>query len=274
MKGLRFLLILIILPGSLLAQKSYERTWEIPFFLGASNYLGDLAPDIAPQETRIVLGAGIKRVFNGYFSASLMFNYGMIGGHDANFKSLAARNLSFQSQIFEFGPQFEFNFFRLSSLYHGNRFTPYLYTGFVVFHFDPTADFDGKTFHLQNLSTEGEGIVKGVSNPYKLWSEAIPIGAGFKYKLSPQWMLALHGAWRTTFTDYLDDVSGLYADKALLLDAKGPEAVALSDRSGEKTGEYNGYAGKQRGSRDTKDWYIFAGFTLSYIIQKSSCYSF
>jgi hypothetical protein len=273
MKYLRFILLLVF-PVTLTAQKSYDRAWEIPFFLGASNYIGDLAPDISPKETRVAIGAGIKRDFNGYLSASLMFNYGLISGNDADFKSLAQRNLSFTTSIFELGPQIEFNFFKISNLYHGNRFSPYLYTGFVIFHFDPKADFDGKTYHLQPLSTEGQGVVPGAPKPYKLWSTAIPIGAGFKYKLSPQWMLALHGAYRTTFTDYLDDVSGQYPDKAALLAAKGPVAAALSDRSGEKGGEYIGYTGNQRGSRDTKDWYIFAGFTLSYIIQKSTCYSF
>jgi hypothetical protein len=273
MKYIRLIIVFFALPLGAVAQHQ-DRTWEIPFFLGGSNYLGDLAPDISPKETRVVLGAGIKRNFNGYFSASLMLNFGFIGAKDADFKSLAPRNLEFESQIFEIGPQFEFNFFRLSNSYKGNRFSPYLYTGISLFHFDPVAHFQDKTYHLQQYNTEGQGLTDDAQKPYALWNFAIPIGAGFKYKITNQWVLALHGAFRTTFTDYLDDVSGNYPDKHLLEDKKGPIAVALSDRSGEKSGEYIGIQGFQRGSADTNDWYVFAGFTLSYILQKSSCYSF
>ncbi len=66
---------------------------------------------------------------------------------------------------------------------------------------------------------------------------------------------------RKTYTDYLDDVSTTYADKAILSE-NGVLAVILSDRSPGASND--NFIGKQRGnSRDT-DKYMFAGITLSF----------
>jgi hypothetical protein len=73
------------------------------------------------------------------------------------------------------------------------------------------------------------------------------------------------------FTDYLDDVSGNYADSASLLAAKGPLAVKYSYRGNEVPGSApgypdNGYATKnaERGNPKTKDWYYLTGLHVTF----------
>ncbi len=75
--------------------------------------------------------------------------------------------------------------------------------------------------------------------------------------------------YRNPTTDYLDDVSGNYADKARFI---SPLAAALSDRSGEKTGIYTGAAGTQRGDGRKRDTYLFVNFTLSFTFVTANCY--
>jgi len=76
--------------------------------------------------------------------------------------------------------------------------------------------------------------------------------------LSRNWSIALESTFRSTKTDYLDDVSGFYADPQVLREQRGELAAALADRSlqeGDKKATY-------RGNPANKDWYIFTGITL------------
>ena len=68
---------------------------------------------------------------------------------------------------------------------------------------------------------------------------------------------------RKTFTDYFDDVSGLYPDLAALA-AVSPEAAQMSDKSGFPQGINNSSYGLQRGDASNKDWYTVTGIILTY----------
>lgn len=259
-------IFLLLFPVVLIAQRQ-EKSWEIPFFIGGSNYIGDLAPDLLPSETKMVIGAGVKRNFNNYIGLGLHFNYGSVSASDKNFDYLAPRNLDFKSTITEIALEAEFNFFRFGSGYRSSKFSPYLSTGLGLFYFNPITEFEGNVYHLKNMHTEGQTIIDGAPHPYSLYNFAVLLGGGVKYKLNETWILSVNGAYRSTFTDYLDDVGGVYPDKNQLPTI----AAALSDRSGDNN---IGIKGSQRGNPDTNDWYIFAGFTLSYLIKASPCYTF
>lgn len=251
-----------------------QKTMELGFFGGISNYIGDLAPDVAIQESRPAIGISLKKNVSPYFSYGAWMNLGSIAGNDKDFKYLAVRNLSFHSVVFEISPQMEFNFLPFAVGINKRKFTPYLFTGLSLFYFDPRATYQNKTYRLQPLSTEGQGLQSGAPAPYSLWQLAIPLGAGVKYNLNERWNIMFSCGYRATFTDYLDDVSNTYPDTKLLEQKKGSVAAALSDRSGEANDVYIGITGKQRGNPDRKDWYIFTGVTLSYIIGQGPCYQF
>ena len=68
---------------------------------------------------------------------------------------------------------------------------------------------------------------------------------------------------RKTFTDYLDDVSSIYVDQNILLQARGPKAVEMAYRGDELAGgqPYPNH-GEQRGTPSEMDWYYFFGINF------------
>ena len=174
-------------------------------------------------------------------------------------------------------------------------FVPYLFVGVGGFYFNPKAqapaDFGGPGtwVALQPLRTEGVS--------YSLIQVNVPFGVGFRYKASPRWDISFEIGYRFLFTDYLDDVSGNYADPSTL---PSPLARAMANRTTEinsASGNFrdlnrvlndigysvitkraadgslyrtvNGYeAAEKRGSPNEKDWYLVTGFHFNYILVK------
>jgi hypothetical protein len=149
------------------------------------------------------------------------------------------------------------------------KFSPFLYAGIAVFHYDPYAyDTLGRLLYLQPLSTEGEGLPQYPDQkPYSLTQFAIPVGGGIKFRVSENIILAYEIGFRKTFTDYLDDVSSYYVDQAILQNAKGGQAVEMAYRGNElKGGAPYPPAGTKRGSAKTKDIYYYTGIRVSIAI--------
>ncbi|MGZ5282483.1 MAG: DUF6089 family protein, partial [Bacteroidia bacterium] len=170
------LFFILFFPLHLLAQS--KGNWEVGLFAGASNYQGDLAPNIVLSETKPVVGALLKRAVSEYFAYGVVLNYGVISGNDKNFDHLKPRNIHFQSEVFEISPQLEFNFFRFGTSPRAHKFTPYVFAGLSYFKFNPKAKLNDEWVRLQPLTTEGQGIINGAPKKYNLWQLAIPFGAG------------------------------------------------------------------------------------------------
>ncbi len=247
------------------------QNWEGGLFVGASNYKGDLAPNVVPGETHPAIGVFVKRNLSPFFSFALTAKQGTISGDDENFSHLEDRNLSFESNLTEVSAIIEFNFFPFLKGLGADQFTPYVYSGFAFYRFEPTTTINGQTFDLKDLRTEGQGTRSDGPGNYSKLQPAIPIGGGFKLQLNRRLNLTLKLGYRATFTDFLDDVSTDYPSKDILASAKGDRAVSLSDRSVDEW--YTG-KGKQRGNSQNNDWYLFTGFTFSYNIKNPECYEF
>ena len=81
--------------------------------------------------------------------------------------------------------------------------------------------------------------------------------------INKKWSVGGEISFRKTFTDYIDDVSGKYYDKAKLAAAYGPVSAALSDPNlGDIKGQTN--TGFQRGDVRYKDAYMFITVTVGY----------
>jgi hypothetical protein len=269
MSTIRSLIFLLLFPFVLNAQR-----WEIGFQMGASNYQGDLAPDIILSESHLSGGIFLKKNVNQFFSHTFLLNESLISGDDKNFNSLKARNLSFQTYITEFSYRFEFNFFPFSFGLHPQSFTPYVFIGLSGFKYEPKALYNGTLVKLNPLDTEGKLVSDEKKYKYLLYQLAIPIGGGFKFLLNDNLVLGINVSFSSAFTDYLDDVSTTYYDHTILEERNGQLSAALSDRSDEVLSQSIGYLGKQRGRSDLKDWYIVAGIALSYKIKNAACYEF
>ncbi|MBI1308026.1 MAG: outer membrane beta-barrel protein [Bacteroidetes bacterium] len=288
-KVLPVVCLIALMPDSQAQGWKRESSLEFGLMFGGSNYKGDLVPKFFESRGTHANG-GILIRYNPVqrFSFRLGVNYGSISGDDNWYgedEVRAARNLHFKSDIWDIHAGFDINLntFR----YKQERgIIPHLILGIAVFKFNPMAQFtydpsswqatalqsydnlqsrDGDWVELQPIGTEGQETTEyNDLKRYSLTSFAIPVGAGFKFKLSRQWTFGIEYTTRITFTDYLDDVSGKYVEPVFLESQYGPISAAMSDRS--KT---QNLAGTQRGDDSKRDLYSIFGVTLTYRIMRS-----
>ncbi|TMI85242.1 MAG: hypothetical protein E6H10_03875 [Bacteroidetes bacterium] len=251
----------------LLASILFSQKVHIGVFGGMSAYQGDLTDKIFPKKvTNGVVGLSVNYELTEQFMIRGGFNYSIVGGADrfSDDDSLRARNLAFETKLTEFSAIGEYYFFNL----YDQKFSPYLFAGFAVYHFNPYAyDVNKQKVFLKPLSTEGEGLSQYPDRkPYALTQPAIPFGGGVKYAFTDNLRLGLELGMRKLFTDYFDDVSTTYVDPNDLLAAKGQLAVDMSYRADELPGGNPVYPSKgaQRGGATHKDWYYFFGLHLTY----------
>ncbi len=286
-----------------------KRYTSIGFSVNAMNYFGDITPaenftSTDLQFTRYNLGVHVSRRLTPRFTSRFSFNYGRVKGDDYNsqdptdnnarFRYL--RNASFRTSIYELSAVGIIDLIENRQSYlRRPEFVPYVFGGVAGFYYNPKTQapegFGGPNnwVALQPLHTEGKS--------YSLFQIAIPFGVGFRYKASPRWDVSFEIGYRFLFTDYLDDVSGNYADPSTL---SSDLARAIANRTTEvnsaggnfrdlervksdigyseltfKDANDNSYqsiqgyeAGQKRGSPNEKDWYMVTGFHLNYILVK------
>lgn len=234
-------------------------------FAGIANYQGDLVHSVFASPKAAV---GISAAFT--VSPRLSIRTGLTFAKVAGADSLSSeyyrgRNLSFQSPVTELSLMAEYNLFNLDNI----KWTPYAFAGISGYHFNPfTYDGVGRKIYLQPLGTEGQGISGYNAKLYALNGFAIPFGGGIKVMLSDKIQLGFETGLRKLFTDYLDDVSGNFADPQDLLQARGQQAVDLAFRGDEVAGSTQAYPpkGETRGSPRRKDYFYFTGLHLTFEI--------
>ena len=232
----------------------------IGFFLGEMNYQGDLNPNsFTFAHSKATTGITIRQSLNRWISFKGGFAIGHIDAADQyNRDYLKTRNLSFRATIKEISIGLETSLLDLSTAH----FTPYVFGDIVLYHFNPWAyDMSGNKVFLQPLSTEGQGLSQfPEQKPYKLTQIALGFGFGARYAINDNMNIGVEILQRKTFTDYLDDVSSIYVDRNVLLQAKGAKAVEMAYRGDEIPGglPYPNH-GEQRGTPSEMDWYYFFG---------------
>ncbi|MBC8173784.1 MAG: hypothetical protein H7X71_07755 [Chitinophagales bacterium] len=242
---------------------------EMGIFGGGAVYNGDLSHHaIELSEVHPAFGIKAATPLNAYFALSLNARYTTLTGTDDNSQkpAFAARNLDFRTTFIEAGLTFECFLFGYDPL-HQKIFSPFIYTGVNWFHFNPTTEYNGVTYELQPLGTEGQGTSAFPDRtPYALSQVSIPMGAGLKYAVSRTFNIALSFTANKTFTDYIDDVSTTYVDETTLTAENGALSFELSNRTDEYLNSeplpYDEF--HPRGNPAYKDWYGYGGITLSY----------
>ncbi|MEM9819982.1 MAG: DUF6089 family protein [Bacteroidota bacterium] len=265
MKKLHFILLLCCCTLTSFAQ----RGWELGGTVGVAYYFGDLNTTFDLGSPGLMAGLAARYNFNNRLCLKMSANYLTISADDANSSNSfeRARNLNFQSNIIDGTFQFEFNFLPYN---HGSRdefFTPYLFSGFSVYHFDPKTELNGETYQLRTFGTEGQ--FRG--EEYYSIGGALTFGGGIKFDLSYRWSINIELSSRKLFTDFIDDVSGTYPDMDDLEALRGPIAVALSDRSMTADGVRIGGEGRQRGNGRSNDNFSTLGVSLLYYFGSLPC---
>jgi hypothetical protein len=278
MKPIRLFAGLAAAVLTLTATTARAQDKEIGLFLGAAMYQGDLTfKQVTLSETKPSIGLQGRYYFNPRFDLRAALtagwiegsddNYGSLNDPDPNARSRYLRHLSFKSHVYELSLQGELNLLPYISNSKKYRFSPFVFGGVSVFHFNPKAQLDGTSewVALHDLHTEDP-------NRYSLLQPSIPYGIGIKYSLGNFWNLSLEVGQRKLFTDYLDDVSDHYANNPDLL---SDQAKKFSDRTWEVDPSKLTYPkGESRGDPTDKDMYVFAGFTISKTIRRFSCTNF
>jgi hypothetical protein len=254
-----FVVSLMFLPGLIQAQR-----WHVNLTGGVSNYSGDLQSKAYTfDQSYFAFGGGAQYDITPNLAAISNIYLMKVGASDQyNNADLVPRNLSFQTNILEWNLLGEYTFLDITR----KKFSPFVFAGIAVFHYNPYAyDTLGQKTYLRPLSTEGEGLsAYPDQRPYNLTQFAIPFGAGIKFRVSENVVLAYEVGFRKTFTDYLDDVSTNYVDQAILQAAKGGQAVEMAYRGNElKGGAPYPPAGTMRGSPKYKDLYYYTGIRVS-----------
>ncbi|MFT5054193.1 MAG: hypothetical protein ACI97X_001218 [Oceanospirillaceae bacterium] len=258
-KGI-FITLTFLLPFMAMAQRS-----EVGIQGGVSFYMGDLNPTSVFKFVQPAGGIFYRYNFTEHWAIRGNAILGWVNANDADSDTPAQRdrNLSFSSQVLEFSLYGELNFFRYTPGDMKHPIAPFIFGGVALFKFNPKAEIDGSQYELQPLGTEGQGTTFYPDlKQYSLTTMSIPFGLGVKANLSKKFSVGLEWGMRYTFTDFLDDVSGVYANPDIVLQERGETASQLSDRSLSGTTNID----RQRGNSKTNDWYSFALLTFSYKI--------
>ena len=265
---LLFCLILLLGANNTSAQTYTRTSVGVNFYLGASNLMGDLGGsnfigsrgvwDYDIRANHIAGGFGATFYTGRSFSIGINTLFTRLVGNDAYSKQdfHFQRNLSVRTDLIEADLLLEYRPFSRSKGF--NRF--YIYSGVGGMYYQPKAKLNDDWYKLRELGTEGQYLDNG-EGPYKELEVVIPYGLGYKFRLGKSTSLILDLGFRKTFTDYIDDVSTVYADPAALAEAKGPEAAILADRSTPLN-----LIGGTRGNADKKDNYHVFSVKFEYIL--------
>jgi hypothetical protein len=264
------LLILMLSAGNAFAQPRYQildfrdpklRTFSVFSQLGTANYFGDLCPTgDCYSNSKFSGGLGLSYRMNDYLFFSLNFQYYRIGGSDRETgnPSLIKRNLSFRADNFEASFLAHFEFLNYNTFRYLTRkefpVSMFVFTGFGITTNSPQAQpaGGGDFVALRPLQTEGVD--------YSSVAAILPIGLGISYKVISNLEVTLKAGYRFTSSDYLDDVSGSYADPASL---KSDVSRKFAFR-GDEFGFTNYGTGTQRGNPDENDGYLLFNLSVQY----------
>ncbi|CAN5123758.1 hypothetical protein BH09BAC5_BH09BAC5_24680 [soil metagenome] len=255
--------------------------WETGINAGVSNYLGDIGgneltrrdfvADMKLQKTNINLGGFVRYKISHLFSVQGNLSWLRIAGDDKLSSNPArnARNLNFRNDLLEATVQGQFYFYEVNDLgrtyRHKDAFRAYIGIGAGAVYHNPKTYYEGEMVALRPLTTEGKS--------YSKVTAVIPVSGGFYFVINKNYHIGWNVTWRTTFTDYLDDVSTTYADPSMLPSAL---AVQLANRTDElpinPAFAENFTPGNKRGDSRHNDSYLSSSVDMSYAFRGRSAW--
>lgn len=244
---------LILLGFLLLPNVQQAQDMEVGLFGGVNYYIGDINPAKHFSQPEPAFGLIARYNPNTRWTFRASITMGKLIGNDTIVKFNESRQLAFETRVNDFSLIAEFNFFDYFTGSKRDYVTPYIFGGVSVFSFNPKHP-DGTD--LQSIGTEGQQDTDSNGNrlgpaPYNKFSFSIPFGIGVKYSLGKRVGLAVEWRIHKTFTDYLDDVSTTYASLPVAKQKYGDPGLNFD-------------AGMKRGDESTRDWFSYAGITLTY----------
>lgn len=269
-----------------------QRNWsiskkELSFGGGVTQFAGDLGgvnklssnyriSDLTWPSTGWNIQTGYRYRFHPYYATKSRIEAGQLRGNDA-LKTTAfqqARNLHFRSFYIELSQRFEcivlarerLGCTRFSIPGRSRKFYQlYVYAGAGLLYFNPQAKYNGTWVDLQPLKTEGQGLPDG-PKPYKRLTASVPLGLGFQFEIKRFWRMGVELEYTPTFSDYLDDVGGVYYDESVLAAQIGQVSADLSNPSAQHQDWFQ--TGMNRGNARSFDSY----FSFSVFLSRNITY--
>jgi hypothetical protein len=268
---------------------------DVGGYLGLANYLGEIGGkekterpfiwDMKLNQTRWSMGGFARYKFNDYFAIQGSLNYLRIQGDDklSTNRGRRGRNLNFRNDILDFAIRGEVYIYNIPDVGGTGRyrldFKSYAFVGVGAFLHGPKTIYEGSWVKLRDLKTEGQ------ATPYSKIGVCIPVGLGFYFTKKRKYRIGWEMSWRLTFTDYIDDISTVYADPSLL---ESQAAIDLANRRDELGDDpsvphedhYRPHTEDgvmvfpKRGDSNDNDTYFYMGFSYSYVFRgKNTFYS-
>ncbi len=190
LKSLSLLLFLC----SLIVQGFSQKSFELGPYLGRSYYLGEINPKthVGNGVGNLAIGGILRYNLNKRYSLKAAVVRTKLSAQDeeTEFPFNLQRNAEFESNLTDLSANIEFNFLPYAIGDKKHFFSPYLFTGFSYFFYNP--------------STTVNGIEVPDENEGRSSSLAFAFGPGIKVNLGRKISFAIEWGFRKTFIDDLD----------------------------------------------------------------------
>ncbi len=223
---MRYLTLLVLLFSINIIK---AQTYEVGIFAGGANTISDVGRTNYILPSDIAFGGLFKWNKSKRYAWRGSIMYGQFTADDSKSSSTARQQRGYvvDNSVIEGSVGLEFNFVEYNLHRLGPAFTPYLYTGVTYFRYNYEY-FNGDV--LQEIGQKDGAF-------------AIPMTAGFKYRINQFLIFGAEIGARYTFTDNLD--------------ASNPEGSNFEEF--------------QFGNIFSDDWYVFSGLTLTYTFGRKPC---
>jgi hypothetical protein len=279
--------MVVLLGAAAAGSARAQYVWDVGVHLGGASYLGEFGGNDRPRrdfiwdmqldQTRWAVGGFARRKINRMFSVNAGILYYRLQGGDylSTNPERVGRNLSFRNDMIELYARPEVTLYQDNDLGGRGRyrtdFRIFAYVGAAAYYSNPKGQIDhtGEYYALRDLQTE--------MHEYSSLGFAIPTGIGFHFTLQKRHRIGWDFGWRTTFSDYIDDASTVYADPSLLPGGATGLAAQLADQS-QYVNDPDGIIpdpvqygpGSKRGDPTRNDSYLTMTFTYSYVLRGQS----
>lgn len=169
------------------------QVYEAGFFVGGSNYVGDIGRTNYIYPNEIAGAVFFKYNWNPKMAVRATYSYLPVSGNDleADTDFRRDRGFSFSNTIHEFALGLEYNFYEYDLSSVDKTWTPYLLIELAGFNYQyAVAESRPNDFTFES----GNSI-------------ALPFGLGFKSKLIGNFAFAIEAKFRYTFLDDIDYTS-------------------------------------------------------------------
>ena len=186
--------------------------YEFGLNLGFFVYQGDLTPEkfgsFKTQQFSFDLHA--NKIMNPSFSVRANLSLGKLKGDDALYSNPAyrqQRNFNFTTPVTELTAQLVWNV--AGRNYADKGFSPYIFAGAGFSFLKIKRDWSNinTTYFAPETSEVWAGLAADSAHKLPKVLPVIPVGAGVKYFITPNWAVTAETSYRLISTDYLDGFS-------------------------------------------------------------------